>query len=64
MFFNEVFIEQEDKDRLVEILKEANSILDRYPYESCQASTVTMMSRAKSALVEAYSWCERLYVED
>lgn len=63
MFYNEVFIEKEDKERLVELMKEANSIMEKYPYESCQGSTVTIASRAKSALVEAYNWCERLQVE-
>ena len=65
MFINEVLIEKSDKERLVELLKEANAILKKYPYEIYnKASTVTVMSRAKTAVKEAENICRNLYLQD
>lgn len=64
MFSNEVLIEKNDKDRLVELLKEANTILEKYPYETYDGSyTVTTMSRAKSYVKDAEKWCGYLYIK-
>ena len=65
MFSNEVLIEKDDKDRLVELLKEANVILKKYPYEIYDGShTVTTMSRAKSYVKDAEEWCGYLHIKD
>ena len=65
MFSNEVLVEKEDKERLVELLKEANSILNKYPYETYNDShTVTAMSRAKSFTKESEKWCSYLYIKE
>ena len=62
MFSNEVLIDKNDKDRLVELLSEANAILDKYPFQIYDGScAVTNMSRAKSLLSEAIKWCNYLY---
>lgn len=54
MFSNEVLIDKNDKDRLVDLLTEANSILEKYPYETYDGShTITTMSRAKSYVKDA-----------
>ena len=64
MFSNEVLVAKEDKERLVFLLEEANNILQKYPFSSCQGSTVTTMSRAKNAVKEAKQWCGYLEVEN
>ena len=62
MFENEVLVDVNDKERLVELLTEASSILDKYNYFSKSGChTVTAMSRAKSAVKDANEWCKRLY---
>lgn len=64
MFSNEVLIEKNDKDRLVDLLTEANSILEKYPYETYNCShTVTTMSRAKSYVKDAKEWCSYLHIK-
>lgn len=64
MFSNEVLVEKIDKERLVDLLREANAILEKYPYEIYDGShTVTNMSRAKSFIIEAEKWCSYLYIK-
>ena len=64
-FPNEVYVSKEDKDRLVELLGEANAILNKYPYFSkSDCNCVTTMSRAKSSVKEANQWCSYLHTED
>lgn len=64
MFSNEVLIEKNDKERLVELLTEANAILEKYPYETYDGShTVTTMSRAKSYVKNAKEWCSYLHIK-
>lgn len=65
MFSNEVLISKEDKQRLMALLKEADSILSKYPYENHidNVHTVTTMSRAKGHLSEAVEWCGYLHTE-
>ena len=65
MFSNEVLVEKSDKERLVELFREANTILDKYPYETHDGShTVTTMSRAKSFTKDAEKWCSYLHIKD
>lgn len=65
MFSNEVLIDKADKERLVELLREANAILKKYPYETYDGShTVTNMSRAKSLVREADKWCSYLCIKE
>ena len=65
MFSNEVLVEKPDKERLVELLREANTILDKYPYEIFDGShTVTTMSRAKSFTKDAEKWCGYLHIKE
>ena len=64
MFENEVIVSTEDKERLVALMKEANAILEKYPYFSKpDCHTVTCVSRAKNAVKEARDWCGMLYTE-
>ena len=64
MFINEVIVDKKDKDRLVELLTEAHEILEKYPFFSApNHSTVTTISRAKTATKEAKQWCEYLETE-
>ena len=64
MFTNEVIVNKKDKDRLVELLREAHEILEKYPFFSVpNHSTVTTISRAKTATKEAKQWCELLHIE-
>lgn len=64
-FPNEVFIEPKDKERLIELLTEANSILNKYPYSSDYSHhTVTSMSRAKTQVNQAMNQVKRLYTID
>ena len=65
MFSNEVLVEKSDKERLVELLREANTILNKYPYETYNNShTITTMSRAKSLTKEAETWCSYLHIKE
>ena len=65
MFSNEVLVEKSDKERLVELLREANAILNKYPYETNDGShTVTTMSRAKFFTKDAEKWCGYLHIEE
>lgn len=65
MFSNEVLVEKIDKERLVELLREANTILEKYPYETYDGShTVTNISRAKTLTKEAERWCGYLYIKE
>jgi hypothetical protein len=65
MFSNEVLVEKSDKERLVELLREANAILDKYPYEIYDGShTVTIMSRTKSFTKDAEQWCGYLHTKE
>ena len=65
MFSNEVLVEKSDKERLVELFREANTILNKYLYEIYNDShTVTAMSRAKSFTKEAEKWCNYLYIKE
>lgn len=65
MFSNEVLIDKSDKERLVELLTEANAILEKYPYEIYNNSyTITTMSRAKSYVKDAKTWCGYLFIKE
>lgn len=65
MFSNEVLVEKSDKERLVELLREADTILNKYPYEIYDGSdTVTTMSRAKSFTKDAKKWCGYLHIKE
>ena len=64
VFSNEVLIEKKDKERLEELLKEADNILKKYPYETYDGShTDTVMISAKSAVMNAKKWCHLLYTK-
>ena len=65
MFGNEILVEKSDKEQLVKLLREANAILDKYPYEIYDGShTVTTMSRAKSFTKDAEKWCSYLRIKE
>lgn len=65
MFSNEILVEKSDKDRLIELLREANTILDKYPHEKYDGShTATSMSWAKSLTKDAEIWCSNLHIKD
>lgn len=65
MFSNEVLVDKADKERLVQLLREANDILKKYPYKIYNGSnTVTIMSRAKTITKEAEEWCNYLYIKE
>lgn len=65
MFKNEVKIDPKDKQHLVELLAEAKSILDKYPYFSvANYNAVTCMSRAKTYVNDAHEWITCLYTTD
>lgn len=62
LFENETMVDLDDKERLIELLSEANTILDRYEHQSKSGfHTVTTITRAKNAVKEAYDWCRWLY---
>ena len=64
MFSNEVLVEKVDKSRLIELLNEANKILDKYQFETYDGShTVTNISRAKTFSKDALQWCSYLYTK-
>lgn len=59
---NEALVDRDDKERLIELLSEANSILERYERSSKPGfHTVTTVTRAKNATAEALDWCRWLY---
>lgn len=62
MFTNEIPVTQTDKEKLTDLLQQAQSILNKYPYENYAVNThtVTTMSRAKTAVNEATHWCNLL----
>ena len=61
-FPNEVYIDPKEKARLVELLTEASTILDKYSYSSdASYHTVTCMSRAKSSVLQAKEEVKLLY---
>ena len=65
MFPNEVLVKPKDKERLIELLTEADAILDKYPYSSdASYHTVTTMARAKSNVRFAKEWVEYLDTSD
>lgn len=65
MFSNEVLIEKSDKDRLIELLSEANAILEKYPYQIYDGSdTDTNISNVKSFTKKAAKYCEYLYIKE
>lgn len=60
-FKNEVFISNDDKQRLVSLINEINEILEKYPYSSDYTHhTVTTMSMAKSHSKDAETWIKLL----
>lgn len=65
MFPNEVPVKPSDKETLTDLLKRAQAILDQYPYgkPGVKSNTVTTISRAKTAVNEAASWCRLLETE-
>lgn len=61
-FPNEVYIEPKEKERLIELLTEASTILDKYKHSSDYSHhTVTCMSRAKLAVNLAKDEVKLLY---
>lgn len=65
-FDNEVMITKCDKNRLNELLQEAAAILEKYPHHGGKGyiPTVTIISRARSAVREAKEWCHCLYEKE
>lgn len=69
MFENEVLIEIDDKRRLIELVKEMESILDKYPYyeirdlHAHKLCPITLMSYAKNSVNEANKWIKLLYTK-
>ena len=65
MFPNEVLINKNEKERLVELVTEANKILEKYDYSSDYSyRTVTCMSRVKTLGKEFLQWCSFLYTKE
>ena len=65
MFKSEVLIEFEDKKRLLELLSEAKTILDKYPYSNDYSDhVITAMSRAKSSVKDSLTTVKCLYLTD
>ena len=64
-FSNEVSVSKTDKDRIMQLLTEANTILSQYPYQKpgTHDSTVTTMTRAKNAMSDAVEWCGYLQTD-
>ena len=64
MFANEVIVSVEDKEKLVQLLTEADKILNKYPYFSKpNCHTVTTISRAKGFVSDAKKWCGYLHTD-
>lgn len=53
MFENEVVVDKKDKEELCFLINKVDEILGKYPYSSCFANSVTVMSRAKTSVKEA-----------
>ena len=64
MFENEVVVSEKDKSEMMVYLQRTKDILDKYPNFSCNKNTVTVMMRAKNALLEARQWVGYLYTKD
>ena len=65
MFQNEVLIDKNEKEKLVELVTEANKILEKYEYSSDYSHhTVTCMSRVKTLGKEFLEWCSYLYTKE
>ena len=64
-FPNEVYIEPKEKERLIELLTEADTILNKYPSSSIASyDTVTAMSWAQDYVRDAKKWVECLHTSD
>ena len=61
MFKNEVIVSEEDKKEMLYHINEINRILEKYPYSSCFANTVTEISRVKTYSKNAAECIENLY---
>lgn len=60
----EVVIPKHEKNEIVEHLKQIKSILDKYPSSNNhKVYYITVMSRAQSAVDEAYKWCGMIHTE-
>lgn len=59
----EVTIKVEDKERLIKLITEAHSILEKYPFFGEDIYYVTTMSRAKSAVNSAKEFVEIIPTE-
>ena len=59
----ESIISASDKSRLIELLSEADKILDKYPYYN-KPNIITSMTRTKNFVKEAYNWCNLLPAND
>ena len=65
MFKSEVLIELEDKKRLLKLLSEAQTILDKYPYSNDHSDNfITAMSRAKTSVKKLSDEVRCLYITD
>ena len=60
MFENDVIVSEVDKKEALYHIREVNKILDKYPYFSCIAPTVTTISRAKGFSKDAEKWISYL----
>lgn len=58
-------ISENDKKVLLQILDEANNILDKYDYPAGDSSSrITTMERAKNFTRKAREWCGYLKIQD
>ena len=64
MFKNEVTVSLDDKREMMAHIEQVKSILDKYPWFSCDANTVSVMQRAKGAVADAAQWIGCLYAHD
>lgn len=60
MFENEVIVDSKDKENLLKHIKAINKILSKYQDSSCEGSTVTTISRAKSLAEDTETWIDCL----
>lgn len=61
IFENEVIISEVDKNEALYHIRAVNKILNKYPYCSCYANTVTTVSRAKTYSKNAEEWIGYLH---